>query len=379
MNDVSFWEKQSFLTGFDVAIVGSGIVGVSAALHLKELNKKIKVVVVERGVLPLGASTRNAGFACFGSMSELLDDLQNHSEAEVFGLLEKRWRGLRQLRERVGDKNLDYHTWGGYEIFTPEETAIFETCKEQIPFFNEKLEGIIGQKNVFSIKNNVTKFGFQRAKHLIFNRAEGQLDTGKMMAALLGLAMKKGIRFLNGTTVKAIETRQHDALLHTENGFSISAQQILIVNNAFARQLLPEIAVFPARNQVLITQPIENLPIKGCFHYDKGYVYFRNIGNRLLLGGGRNQDFLGEQTENMGTTPHIQQYLMDLLQNVILPRQKVAIDSWWSGIIGIGEQKNPIIRRVSERVGVAVRCGGMGVAMGSLTGEEAAQLICENV
>jgi gamma-glutamylputrescine oxidase len=379
MNDVSFWEKQSFLTGFDVAIIGSGIVGVSAALHLKQLNKKMKVVVVERGVLPLGASTRNAGFACFGSMSELLDDLQNHSEAEVLGLLEKRWRGLRQLRERVGDKPLDYHTWGGYELFTAEETALFETCKEQIPFFNEKLEGIIGQKNVFSVKNNVTKFGFQHAKHLIFNRAEGQLDTGKMMAALLDIAMKKGIRFLNGITANAIETRQHDALLHTENGFSISTQQILIANNAFARQLLPEIAVFPARNQVLITKPIDNLPIKGCFHYDKGYVYFRNVGNRLLLGGGRNQDFLGEQTEKMGTTPHIQQYLIDLLQNVILPRQKVAIDCWWSGIIGIGEQKNPIVRRVSERVGVAVRCGGMGVAMGSLTGEEAAQLMYENM
>jgi glycine/D-amino acid oxidase-like deaminating enzyme len=375
MNDLSFWEKQSFLAGYDVAIIGSGIVGVSAALRWKELNKKLKVLVVERGILPLGASTRNAGFACFGSISELLDDLQQHSEAEVFGLLEKRWCGLQKLRARVGNKTLDYHTWGGYEIFTNQENDLFKAASAQIPFFNDKLSTIIGQKNVFSIQKNSTKFGFQNAQHLICNRAEGQLDTGKMMSALIGLAMQKGIRFLNATEVVALEENNSEVVLHTQHGFSIKAQQTLIVNNAFARQLLPEIDVFPARNQVLITAPIKNLPIKGCFHYDKGYVYFRNVGHRLLLGGGRNQDFFGEQTANLGTTPHIQQYLLGLLQNVILPHQKITIDSWWSGIIGVGAQKQPIIRRMSPRVGVAVRCGGMGVAMGSLTGEEASDLM----
>jgi gamma-glutamylputrescine oxidase len=375
MNDLSFWEKQSFLSGYYVAIIGSGIVGVSAALRLKELDKKLNVVIIERGVLPLGASTRNAGFACFGSMTELLDDLQHHSEAEVFGLLEKRWQGLRKLRERVGDRNMEYHNWGGYEIFTAQEQDNFQMCADKIPFFNQALATIIGQKDVFSIKKQ--KFGFRNTKNLIFNRAEGQLDTGKMMATLINLAMKKGIRFLNATEVIHLEESNNHVLLHTNNDFAIAAQQTLIVNNAFARQLLPEIDVFPARNQVLITKPIPNLSIKGCFHYDKGYVYFRNVGSRLLLGGGRNHDFEGEQTAQLGNTPHIQQYLLDLLENVILPQQKIEIDSWWSGIIGVGKQKQPIIKRISPRVGVAVRCGGMGVAMGSLTGEEAADMIHE--
>ena len=54
--------------------------------------------------------------------------------------------------------------------------------------------------------------------------------------------------------------------------------------------------VKPARAQVLITKPIENLDIKGTFHLDKGYYYFRNIENRILFGGGRNLDFEGETT-----------------------------------------------------------------------------------
>ena len=48
---------------------------------------------------------------------------------------------------------------------------------------------------------------------------------------------------------------------------------------------------------------------------------------------------------------------------------------WWSGILGIGDQKKPIIERVSPNVVVAVRMGGMGVAIGSLVGEEAAALV----
>ena len=65
--NLSFWEKESFLNRSDYVIIGSGIVGLSAALHLKQREKGKKVTVLERGILPSGASTKNAGFACIGS------------------------------------------------------------------------------------------------------------------------------------------------------------------------------------------------------------------------------------------------------------------------------------------------------------------------
>ena len=71
---ISFWEKDTFLNNTDIIIIGSGIVGLNAAIHLKEQNPTLKIIVVERGSLPCGASTKNAGFACFGSMSELIDE-----------------------------------------------------------------------------------------------------------------------------------------------------------------------------------------------------------------------------------------------------------------------------------------------------------------
>ena len=77
----------------------------------------------------------------------------------------------------------------------------------------------------------------------------------------------------------------------------------------------------PARAQVLITKPIENLQIKGTFHLEKGYYYFRNIDNRILLGGGRNLDFTTEETSKFGLTTLVQNKLEEILKTTILPRQ----------------------------------------------------------
>jgi glycine/D-amino acid oxidase-like deaminating enzyme len=73
--NISYWEQNAWFDEIDVLIIGSGIVGLNAALHLKTKSPRLKVLILERGMLPSGASTKNAGFACFGSPSELLDDL----------------------------------------------------------------------------------------------------------------------------------------------------------------------------------------------------------------------------------------------------------------------------------------------------------------
>jgi hypothetical protein len=65
-------------------------------------------------MLPHGASTKNAGFACFGSISEIIDDLKSHSE-EVYQLVTKRLEG--RLRKRLGDEAIDFKPYGGYELF----------------------------------------------------------------------------------------------------------------------------------------------------------------------------------------------------------------------------------------------------------------------
>ena len=75
----SYWENKELIGDNDIVIIGSGITGLSTAIHLKRTSPSLKILILERGVLPWGASTKNAGFACFGSLGEVLDDLQNTS------------------------------------------------------------------------------------------------------------------------------------------------------------------------------------------------------------------------------------------------------------------------------------------------------------
>ena len=159
--ELSYWEREQFFKNIDVAVIGSGIVGLSAAIHLKKLDPTLQVAVLERGALPIGASTRNAGFSCFGSMTELLDDLEHASEDQVLAVVEKRWRGLQQLRALVGDENLDFYGLGGYEMFTEEEEAIFRKCQDRIPEFNEKIGKITGWTEGYKVVDErLPQFGF---------------------------------------------------------------------------------------------------------------------------------------------------------------------------------------------------------------------------
>lgn len=369
--EFSYWELKNWFANIDYTIVGSGIVGLHTALRLRERFPAAKILVLERGMLPQGASTKNAGFACFGSLSEIMDDLKTHSEDDVVALIEKRWKGLQLLRKRLGDQAIDFKPYGGYELFLKEDEFGFSECISKIPFINEVLKPLF-KADVFS--KEIDRFGFGNIQeYLIFNPFEGQIHTGNMMQELLRQAVSANILILNQQTVKSY----FDAGNHVEvavNDFSFKTQKLLFATNGFAGELTKG-SVKPARAQVLITEPIHNLDIKGTFHLDRGYYYYRNIDNRILLGGGRNLDFEGETTTEFGNTKIIQNKLEELLKDVILPNQNFQIEHRWSGIMGIGNSKNPVVAQLSENVFCGVRLGGMGVAIGSLIGTELADLV----
>ncbi|MBN2869184.1 MAG: FAD-binding oxidoreductase [Flavobacteriaceae bacterium] len=365
----SYWEIKSWLSNIDFTIVGSGIVGLNCALQLKEIYPKSNILILEKGLLPQGASTKNAGFACFGSLSEILDDLNTHTETEVIELVKKRINGLQLLRQTLGDKTINYQAFGSYELFT-ENDDLFEKCQSEKDNINNLLKPIFNAE-VFNLKNNI--FNFKTIKNqYIFNAFEGQIDTGKMMEALLQKVQSKGIKILNSITVESFSDDQDSVKVKT-NQFEFSTSKLLIATNGFASQLnIPEVK--PARAQVLITKPIKNLHIQGTFHLDQGYYYFRNIDNRILFGGGRNLDFKTEETTEFAQTKLIQNKLETLLKTTILPETNFEIDYRWSGIMGVGKQKKAIVKQISNNVFCGVRLGGMGVAIGSLIGKELAEL-----
>ena len=73
----------------------------------------------------------------------------------------------------------------------------------------------------------------------------------------------------------------------------------------------------------------------------------------------------------------IQNALLQLLNEVILPGQNIPAEAWWSGILGLGERNVLIIQKLNPNLVVAVRMGGMGIAIGASVGEEAAELLID--
>ena len=355
-------------------IIGSGIVGLSAALNLKRKQPGLNISVLERGFLPSGASTKNAGFACFGTLSEQISYLKRSSEEEVLRLVDYKWRGLQKLRENLGDGSIEYHQYGGYELFMDNEDETAEESLDQLTYFNTLLKQVIGNADIYAVADaKIAEFGFRNINHMIYNPFEGQIHTGKMMRALLNKVYSLGILVLNDCGVNSIDNEGGHVRLNTSQG-DFKTAKVILATNAFAAKLYPELDVIPGRGQVLVTKPIPGLKIKGTYHFNEGYYYFRNIDNRVLFGGGRNIDFKQEETMDFGHTEEVKTQLAKYLNEIILPGQNAEIDYWWSGIMGFGEDISPIIKEVQPNVFCAVRCNGMGVAMGSLVGEEVAKL-----
>lgn len=369
-NELSFWERKEYLNEIDFVIIGAGIVGMSTAIFLKKRFPSAKITILERGYLPTGASTKNAGFACFGSPTEMFDDLQKIKEEQVWETFLLRYQGLQTLFSLVEKEKINYQPCASWDLFAENQESI---SKDFIFYLNDKTRDLIGESNVYSEdKSALRNFGFKGFQTAFKNRLEGSIDTGKLISELYKKSVEIGIQTLFGLNLESFTENNHEVSLTTNFG-ELKCSHLLICTNGFANKFL-DIDLQPARAQVMITKPIHDLKFEGTFHFDAGYYYFRNIENRILIGGGRNLNIEGETTENFGTTDQIQDSILNLLKENILPTTAFEIDYSWSGIMGVGKEKSPIIKKVNNRVAFGVRMGGMGVAIGSEVGKKLANL-----
>jgi glycine/D-amino acid oxidase-like deaminating enzyme len=366
---LSFWERSTYTDGIDFTIIGAGIVGMSTALHLRKAHPKAKIVILERGYLPTGASTKNAGFTCFGSPTELSDDLSKMDENTVWETVSMRLEGLRELFSLVDPAKIQYEACGSWDIIREDEEAL---KPDFLAYLNEKLFDITGEKMVYAEDQSKLKVsGFRGVKTSYFNRLEGAIHTGKLIEELHRSCTNEGIHFLFGVEVLSFESQDSVVEIHSSRGI-LQTEKLFVCTNAFAKEYLSDIQ--PARAQVLVTKPILNLAVNGTFHMESGYYYFRNVENRILFGGGRNLDFSGETSTEFETTQLIQEKLKQQLKELILPSTAFEIDYSWSGIMAVGSEKKPIIQKTNKNIAFGVRMGGMGVAIGASVGKQLSKI-----
>jgi glycine/D-amino acid oxidase-like deaminating enzyme len=361
----SYWEKDSFLKPYDLVIIGGGIVGLSSALFYKQQNPSDRVAVLERGFVPQGASTRNAGFACVGSIGEHLADMEKESEKNIKMRIKRRYEGLQLLKNTLGEEAIGYEHCGGFEFFRLEKE--FKKVASELDRFNGWMEELIGEKEVYSVDE-------LEGYPVIKNRLEGALHPGKMMEALAGKVSASGVDIKWGSEVKNVSS---EGVVSISNGFEVQAEKTMFAANGFVRRLLPELEIKPARGFVMVTDEQENLPWKGIFHHDRGYVYFRNVGNRLLIGGARNLDKDGEQTDQFGTNDTIKDHLREFVSQILKLGNNWDIDYEWSGIMGFSPTKTPIVKQFDQNRFVAAGLSGMGIAIGMEVGRGASEMMTQ--
>ena len=361
----SFWQNDYYFPSYDVVIVGGGFTGLVAGIELLLKKPKLKVGIFESELHGTLASSRNAGFMCFGSPTELLADIELHGESDVANLLKLKNDGYATLLKHIAGNTGIYKKTYGYELFNKaDELAV----TDQLPKLNALLQSSTGLVDYYKIH---PYFQPNASFSAIQFKQEGQLQPTAAVAALTLKFMNLGGLYHAGTHIDAWIKANNGYTIQSNLDKEISTSKLIVANNAFASQLLPDYFVQPQRAQVLVTAPFKKLSFRGNFHMDQGYVYFRNIGNRLLLGGLRNTDFETEATTALGLNQKIQTNLETLL-NTLLPHEKPEITHRWTGIMGFREGKTPALHVHESGIIVAAGMNGMGTLLGPALGKQAA-------
>jgi gamma-glutamylputrescine oxidase len=369
VSNISLWEEETFLKEKDFIIIGAGFTGKYIALELASRYPKASIAIVDRSPFSAGASTRNAGFATFGNVSEIVDDLKNMSYEDVLGLIKDRYEGLNWILKHFPAKLFDYKKTGGYEFFENERTAL--NAQSNLKEINVLMCEATGIKSVF-IPKKIPDSRFVFETFALFNEFEGLLHPGKLNLLIDEKLCKYNIQFLNGLEVNQITNN----IIHTVEGYTIKAKQLFIATNAFAPQIttLSTDVIKPARGQIFVTNELRRPIPQGIYHCDDGYIYFRSLGKKVLIGGGRNKFFDMEENYNIETNDHIINYLTTFLKERVITTEEFQITNKWSGIMAMGNGKNPIITKESNNQIICVRMGGIGVALSPIAAQKAVKI-----
>ncbi len=366
----SYWEDQTWLQGHDVIVIGAGIVGLSAACRLAELHPEWRISVFEKSAFGDGGTTRNAGFACFGSPSELLDDRRVLGDAAALELVGQRMDGLRTLRGWLGDARIGYVACGSHALYLPGEEGPVPGAA--LADLNAWLAPVTGTAATF-VRGEVPEArGLADGVRAVADASplEGAVHTGMLHRALLERARAHGIDVVRGVEVLQLGGGGLVVRRGSEGERAVEVPRCLVATNAFAQELIPRADARPAKNRVLVTAAGAGPVVAGTYHLEAGYVYARHLPEgRLLIGGGRHWGL-----DEAGTEARLREWLVRLWPGAA----GVPVEYAWTGVLGVGAVREPWLEAVGPGTVAAVRLGGMGVAIGAGLGGKAAELLAKS-
>lgn len=354
----SFWETD-LIQQTQLVIVGAGFTACHLALALNNHWPKLKISLFEEKSAFAGASSSNAGFLCYGSPSELLSDIKKNGEDRAIPLLKLRWKGMGIVKNRYPEKV--EANCKAYELFQTAKQDMSEEVLDSLDYLNGLLRDVIGQSAYRYIDN-----------HKIEIKGEGRCQPAALLIELHNLLASRGINIYRGHRIKFPDEEEGSLSF---GGVDLKPLLCIHCGNGYAQM---EESVSPARAQCLVTKPLSH-KLSGNYHQDAGFLYYRDFGNRIVIGGHRNLDPESEETAVEELNPLIQNALDKSLAAILNVKEaKEFVAQRWSGIMGFNTGKMPILKE--ERSGYYSLLGmsGMGVALSAAMAEHATRTISES-
>jgi len=356
-----FW-LSSGKRNADVIVVGAGFTGLRVATTLKTERPEWKVVILEALSQGAAASSRNAGFACFGSPGELISDIDEMGMDAAAVLLSLRFEGIQALQTDLNKHGLSSVTVGGNEVFEVDRQKDHETILSRWEDLLELWERA-GLPSDLWLEQRFSGLSSQLLSSGFHTKYEFGIDPQELYDSLEKRAVSVGVSIHRGVTLEDLHARDSEVRLTTSDG-SWKSKYIALCTNAGRTPKFAE-GLYPGRGQIVVTEPLKEHPFLGNYHVDRGYYYFRNIGDRLLLGGGRHVYKEEETTRDLNTSRQLIEHLKSYIERILLPGKDVRIEYAWSGTMGFhtGGGKMPLLSKIQNGVYRCVGFGGMGVAL----------------
>lgn len=353
----------------DVCVVGGGVTGCSAALHLAQ--RGYRVTLLEGQSIGWGASGRAGGHIHPGlgvGMETVADALGFPAARTVFDMT----REAVELTTRLVEEHAipcDLR-WGYvHAAVRPRHMAAYCDWVAEMERYDyrglEVLDRDALQARVCS----------DRYVGGVYEPGGGRLQPLNYTLGLARAAQEHGAELHAGSAVTHIEPGD-PARVHTATG-CVQADFVVLACNAYLGELDPALRakIMPVSNYIIATEPLTDEQIARSLPRDDAVAdsnfvldYYHLSADRRLLYGG--------QVSYNGREPRNLRRRMEAKMARIFPALAgVRVEYMWGGWVGITLNRFPHFGRAGDNVYFAHGYSGQGIAMGGLAGKLLAEAI----